>query len=425
MAKQPAKKATIDGLTKENARLEAEVARLQTLTANPSESAASSSHLASGLRKTAVVVSMVLAVLLLVLGNLFFWAGNTLVSQDRFVAATAPVIQNTKVQQTLALYTTNQIFAAVDVQHLITEVLPPKADFLAPQLSSQVRGFTEDSLKKALAAPKFQQTWNTVIAKQHERMIQFAKNYQGNGTISLNDIFQHLTAGLSDTKLSFLQGKQLPKNVGSVTVVNASWLPAFHALVTNISTWRLLSILGLVIFTALAIWLSRKKRHTVFYLSLFSVLGLFGSLVVLRLARQRLIDSVQQPYQAGVTSAIQIIAHSLLVQTFTIIAAVIILGTITWISGSSKSAIGTKRFIRNLFTDKLHAIFFAEENAFTSWVGRYRQLLEWISFGLFILLMLTLRLTAKTLILLVVLLILVILLIEILGNQARKMPHAQ
>lgn len=365
---------------------------------------------------------MVLAVLLLVLGNLFFWAGNTLVSQDRFVAATAPVIQDSQVQQTLALYTTNQIFAAVDVQQIITQVLPPKADFLAPQLAGQVRGYTETSLKKALAAPKFQQTWNTVIANQHERIIAFVKNYQGNGTISLNDVFQHLTAGLGSTKLSFLQGKQLPKNVGSITLVNASWLPAAHNLVNNIGTWRLLSILGLVIFTALAIWLSRKRRQTIFYLCLFSVISLFGSLVILRLARQRIVDNVQQPYQAGATRAIQILAHSLLVQTFTIMAAIIILGIIAWISGASNSALATKRFIRDLFTNKLHGLIFTQENAFTSWVGRYKQLLEWVAFGLFILLMLTLRITAKTLILLVVLLVIVVLIIEILSNQARQAP---
>lgn len=420
MAKRPAKKATLDELQKENARLEAEVAKLRTLNTNQPHTAASPSHLISGLKKAAVVVCMVLAVLLLVAGNLFFWAGNTLVSQDRFVAATAPVIQDTQVQQSLALYTTNHIFAAVDVQQIITHVLPPRADFLAPQLTSQVRGFTKNSLQKALAAPKFQQTWNTVIARQHERIIHFAKTYQGNGTISLNDIFQRLTAGLGDTKLSFLQGKQLPKNVGSITVVTASWLPAFHNLVTNIGMWRLVCILGLVIFTALAIWLSRKKRRTIFYLCLFSVLGLFGSLVVLRLFRQRLIDNVQPAYQAGATRAIQIIAHSLLVQTFTIIAAIVILGIITWISGDSGSARNSKRFIRDLFTNKLHALFFSQENVITSWIGRYRVVLDWVAFGIFLLLMLTLRLTTKTLILLVVLLIIVVLAIEVLSNQSRK-----
>lgn len=364
---------------------------------------------------------MVLAVLLLVLGNLFFWAGNTLVNQDRFVAATAPVIQDKQVQQTLALYTTNQIFAAVDVQHYISEVLPPRAAFLAPQLSSQVRGFTQTSAQKALAAPKFQQTWNNVIAHQHERIIAYAKTYQGNGTISLNDVFQHITTGLGDTKLSFLQGKQLPSNIGSVTLVTATWLPPLHNLVNNIGTWRILSILGLVIFTALAVWLSRKRRKTIFYMSLFMVLGLFASLVALRAAREHIVDQVQPAYQAGVARAIQIMGHSLLVQTSTIIAAIVILGLITWISGGAKSALATKRFTRELFTDKLHRLFFAEENTVTTWIHAHKQLLEWITIGVFIFLMLVLRLTVTTLIVLVILLVLFVLAIEILGDQA---PHA-
>ncbi len=424
MAKQTPKKDPIESLRKENARLEAEVARLRTIA--PAEPTSSQPHITSRfLRRTAVVICMVLAVLLVVLGNLFFWVGNTLVSNNRFVAATAPVIQNTQVQQTLALYTTNQIFASVNVQQIVTQALPPRAAFLAPQLTGQIRGFAQQSAQKVLATPKFQQTWNSVIAKQHARIVQFAKNYQGNGTISLNDIVQHLTASLSDTKLSFLQGKQLPKNIGSITVVTASWLPALHTLVNNIGTWRVLSILGLVIFTALAIWLSRNRRHTIFYLCLFSVLGLLGSLVILRIVRQRIIDNVQGAYQAGATRAIQIIAHSFLVQTLTIIVAVIILGLITWISGNSSSAGVTKRYIRSLFTDKLHTLFFDEENVVTSWVGKYQRMLEWVTIGIFILLMLSLRLTAKTLTLLVVLLAIVILAIEIMSNQARKQSGAK
>jgi hypothetical protein len=155
------------------------------------------------------------------------------------------------------------------------------------------------------------------------------------------------------------------------------------------------------------------------------VLGLLGSLVILRIVRQRIIDNVQGAYQVGATSAIQIIAHSFLVQTLTIIVAVIILGLITWISGNSSSAGVTKRYIRSLFTDKLHTLFFAEENVVTSWVGKYQRMLEWVTIGIFILLMLSLRLTAKTLTLLVVLLAIVILAIEIMSNQARKQSGAK
>lgn len=423
MAERLAEKATIEGLREENARLEAEVARLQTLATLSAQPAVSKPRITSEiLRKAMVIVCIVFAVLLAVFGNLFFWAANTLVDQDRFVAATAPVIRDTKVQQTMALYATNQIFAAVNVQQLVTQALPPRASFLAPQLAGQVRGFTESSLQKTLASQKLQQTWNTVVAKQHENFIQYAKHYQGNGTVSLNDVFQQLTSRVSNTKLSFLQGKQLPKNIGSITVVTASWLPMLHTLVTNIGVWRTLSILGLVVFVALAIWLSRKKRHTIFYLSLFSILGLATSLIALRAIREQLVDKVQPSYRAGVASAIQILGHGLLVQTATIIIAIVILGFITWISGGSPSAASVKRFTQSLFTGKLHGVLFAQENRITSWVGSHRKSLEWITVGVFIALMLSLQLTIKTLILLVVLLLIAVLGIEIVGNQARRVP---
>lgn len=424
MAKTSSSKATIDKLRKENARLEAEVARLHTLATKPELPSAPKQHSISGIiRKTAVIVCMVLAVVLLALSNLFFWAGNTVVNQQRFDAAMAPVIKDQQVQQTLALYTTNQIFANIDVTQYIASVLPPRANFLAPQLAGQVRGFTQTGLQKALATPKLQQTWNSVISRQHQRIITFAEKYQGNGTISLNDVFQQLTAGLGNTKLAFLSGKQLPSSVGSVTLVTASWLPLLHNLIVHIGTWRTLSIIGLIVFVGLAIWLSQKRRRTIYLLCLFSSLGLVISLVILRAVREHLIDSLNQAYAPGVASALHIFFHGLVVQTLTIIAALIIIGLIAWVSGSTASATATKRFIRTLFTEKLHNLLFAEENAVTKWISARRQLLEWCAVALFILLSLLVRLTTKTLIVLVVLLLVVVLVIEIASSQAKHVPE--
>ena len=424
MAKTPSSKATIDKLRKENTRLEAEVARLQTLAIKPELPSAPKQRSINGIiRKVVVILCMVLAVVLLVLGNLFFWAGNTVVNQQRFDAAMAPVIKDQQVQQTLALYTTNQIFASINVQQYIAGILPPRADFLAPQLAGQVRGFTQTGLQKALATPRLQQTWNSVTSKQHQRLITFAENYQGNGTISLNDVFQQLTAGLRNTKLAFLSGKQLPSNVGSITLVTASWLPLLHDLITHIGTWRTLSIIGLIIFAGVAIWLSRKRRRTIYLLCLFASLGLVISLVILRAAREHLIDTINPAYASGVASALHIFFHGLVVQTLTIIAALIIIGFIAWISGNATSATTTKRFTRTLFTEKLHTLLFAEENAVTKWISSHRQLLEWCAVALFILLSLLVRLTVKTLVVLVILLLLVVFIIEIASNQAKRVPN--
>jgi hypothetical protein len=156
---------------------------------------------------------------------------------------------------------------------------------------------------------------------------------------------------------------------------------------------------------------------------LFAALGLVISLVVLRTVRERFIGTINPAYAPGIASALHLFFHGFVVQTLTIIAALVIIGFITWISGSSASALSTKRFTRALFTEKLHAVLFSDENSVTTWIRRRRQLLEWCAVGLFIVLSLLVRLTVKTLIVLVILLLIVVFVIEIASSQAGRLPE--
>ncbi len=418
MAKPSPAATSAEALRKENARLEAEVARLSKLVAVQPQIHKHTSH---RWRPYAVAVSLILAVVLLVVGNLFFWTGNTLVKQDRFTAATAPIIQNAQVQQAMSLYATNQIFSTMNVQQSIQQVLPPRADFLAPQLAAQLKNVTQSTLQKALARPQLQTKWNTVLAKQHDRIFRYAETYQGNGTISLNDVFQQLTASLKDTKLAFLANKQLPPQAGNITVISAAWLPTLHTIINNIDLWRLLSVLGLIIFIALAVWLSPSKQRTIYLFCVCAALGLAVSLVVLRAARERIIEKVNPQYAAGVTQAMHILFHSLVIQTFTIIAALLIFGLMAWISGSSGSALATKRQVRAILTGRLHSLIFSDENSVSRWVGSHRRLLEWSTVVAFIVIMLSVRLTFTTLLVGTLLLLTAVLIIETMAARTHNL----
>ncbi len=376
------------------------------------------------LRNITVVLLISFAVALLTAGNLFFWTGNTVVKQDRYVAATAPIIKDSEVQKAMSLYTTNSIFNNIDVQQQLVNVLPPRADFLAPQLSSQLKGFTNTTLQKSLANPKFQEKWNQVQARQHDRLINFAANYSGDDKISINEIFNQLTSNLKDTKLSFLAGKQLPPKYGDITVVQASWLPIFHNVVTHIDAWRTIALSLLAVCLAIAIWLSRNRRRIIYMFSLFAGIFMFITLIALRAIRERVADNTDPQYSEGVRHALQIVFHSLVLQTVTILAAAIILGLIAWLSGNSRGAKAVKNQVSLLFSGKLHdSIFGSSSNKFVNWVQSNKRVLEWASVGVLTLLMLVVRLTLKSLLIYVLLLLISILAIEVVGGQpSQKRP---
>lgn len=404
----------------ENQRLHAENKRLNQLVKNGGQNK-QKRHIRNSLRSLGATLLVILAALLLVLGNIFFWVGNTAIKQDRFVAATEPIIKDPVVQQTVALYATNNIFQNIDVEKSIQDALPPNADFLVPQFADQLKGVTKSSLERVLARPAFQERWNTAVANQHERMINFITNYEGSGTISLNDVYNQLSSSFKDTRLAFLANKSLPENVGSFTLVNASWLPLAHNVVTNIDTWRLLSILALVVFIAASLWLSRNKRRTIYMFSIISAGLLLATLIALRVIRESVTDKADPQYAEGVRHVMTAVFHSFTVQTLTLLLAVLILGLIAWISGSSSGAIKVKNYASILFSGKLHdRLFGTDANSFVLWMQRNKRLLQWGSVAVLTLITLLVRLTFKVLIIYVILLVLIVLGIEVLAGQANE-----
>jgi hypothetical protein len=411
---QPAK---VRKLQHENSKLKAEVNKLKNKPANASKS---HHYTKNFFRRSGIILLVSLAVALITAGNLLFWFGNTVVKQDRFVAASQPIIKDPVVQDTLALYATNNLFANVDVQKTIEQVLPPRADFLAPQLAKQVKTYTQSTLDKILARPKFQERWNNAMARQHQRLINFAAKSQGKADISLNDIFNQLTARLSDTKLAFLAGKQLPPKVGDITVISAPWLPTFHKVVVNIDTWRTIALVLSIVCVLAAVWLSRSRRRTIYMFSLATASFMMATLLALHIAKSTILNKVDPQYSAGVAHAIKYVFHSLVVQTVTILFLMLFIWLVAWLSGSSHQALAVKKQVNLLFSGKLHESIFANDNKYTLWVQLHKRPLQWGIVALLAIVMLLVRLTLSGLFIYMGLMLVLVLLVEIIGGQTVK-----
>ena len=414
MAKLSSQQSEVKKLKAENARLKKAVSE-----SSKKKTVDYKKYGGISIGRTIVIGLLVtLSAILLTAGNIFFWTGNTVVKQDRFVAATSPIVKDPVVQKTAASYTTNKIFEQVDVQSYVQQVLPPKADFLAPQLTNQLKNYTQTTLQKIYASPKFQDRWNKTMARQHERLITFAANYKGDDTISVNDIYNQAVSNLQDTKLAFLSDKKLPAHIGEITVVSAPWLPKFHNLVTHIDQWRLYTALLVVVFLALAIWLSRNRHRTVYWFSSVTVLLMLVTLLVLHTARDRILGTVDPQYQAGVQHIIQTVFHSLVLQTVTILAAAVVVGLVSWVSGSNRGAVAVRRQVGLIFGGKLHQSVFGESsNKFSDWVLKNKRLLEWLAVAILAAVMLLVRLTIKSLVIYLIILVLLVLSIEFIAGQ--------
>ena len=410
MSESPRPNQTLDDLKAENDHLRIENERLRR-----EHAARAERHKGGhGWRSAGAALLLGLAVVLLVVGNVLFWTGNTVVKADRFADATAPVVRDQEVQQAVAAYTTQQLFSNVDVERAVTDALPQQAQFLAPTIATELRGGTERALQKVLARPQFQDRWNNLLQRSQTRFIDVMRQSGGDGTIDLNDLYQSLSDTLKDTRLSFLADKQLPPKVGNVQIASGSGIQVMHQVVAHINTWRLLAILLFLLFAFLGVYLARSRRRAVVWLAFASVVGMLITLVGLRVVGQVFAGRVDGAYADAVDRTAQIVFHPLVVQTVTLLVFFLLVAVVAWLTGASRSAHYVQGRVQLLVAGKLHYALFSEhENAFTSWVGRHRRVLEWIAVGIAVVLMLVTRLTLGALLAYVIAVVIVILLIEL------------
>ena len=364
---------------------------------------------------------------LLLVGNLFFWAGNTVVKTDRYAETVQPLIHDPQIQDAVALYTTEQLFNNVDVEALTEEVLPPRAEFLAPSISSQIQSNTKNIFTKIIQSNEFQERWNKTHIQAHQEFIAGVGTYGSDGSIDISEFYTQLSQQLQDTRLAFLAGKSLPPKVGAITLVEGAWLSNLERLINNIDLWRTLALALLVLFSFLAVWLSRNKRRTVILLGAVFALTMFLTLVAIRLGIEVAAGRVDSKYHDAAHQAAQIIMNPLISQTRAGLLASMLVILVAWVSGPSRSAGRAKALIEDIFAGRVHqALFSGGENKLTLWVGKHQKLLQWLAVGIIAASLLFMRLTIRSLLISALLMLVVVFIVDVLAakkSQAAIRPR--
>ena len=402
-----------DSVAAENARLRAENQELKKELSAATKPANSRLH--HRWKGIVIFLCAALAAALLIVGNIFFWAGNTLVDTNKFVSTTGPVISQPSVQSAVAEYTTNQLFMNYDVQGLVQQVLPPKADFLAPQITSQLKTHTQGVVQKVVASPKFQQAWLSTLRKAHDRLINFAKTYQGSGDINLGDIFTQITNNLQGTKLSFLVGKQLPSKYSSIHIATVAWLPALHKLSVHIGLYQSLTTGLFIVLSAVTVWLSKNRRRMVLSLAIGFGLAMIVTLISIRVAKAITVSRVNPDYQQAVRDTMNIIFKPLVIQTYSVLLAAGLTALVAWVSGPYRSAKAMRNRTEALFAGKLHQTLFASENRLTKFFGNHKRVIQWTIVALTALVLLAIQLTPLAILLSAIVMLILVLITEVLA----------
>ena len=167
-------------------------------------------------RHRAIVWSLVvLASVVLVFSITANWVQRETLNTDQVKNTTDDILKDPDVQQALATYTVDQLYANVDVQGEIEKKLPSAAQPLAVPIAAATRQLATNVAERALATPQVQDLVSTAVARAQEQFVRLIENKDeyvsttgGEVTLEYGSVVADLAArlGVDPATISQIQG---------------------------------------------------------------------------------------------------------------------------------------------------------------------------------------------------------------------------
>ena len=265
--------------------------------------------------------ALLLACLLVVAATLTTWTQQVLLNTDRYVAIVGDVPTDPAVQASLADFVSSQVITALDVQTKISQVLPPKAEFLAAPITSALQDRLRTRVLAIVSSDKFAQFWTTAQRRLHEELVRVLRGQstvltidqgvlylnlypligvaltelQSEGyipaSVTLPD-FSNPDPGPVAQKLSSLLGVTISPTFGQFPLIELASLTTAQTFVKVLDALVIILWLLVILVVALAIWAAANRRRMLLYLAI-------GSIAALLLARL-LITAIEGAIVSGI-----------------------------------------------------------------------------------------------------------------------------
>jgi hypothetical protein len=282
-------------------------------------------------RKIVVWVLVVLATIIALVAIMTTWVKRQMLDNTAWNKATTQVIQDPKVQNAIATYTINQLYANVNVGQALADRLPKALKPLGPPLAGALEQPATQGVARLLTRPRVQQLFIQASTIAHQKLINVLENktgygiQTGNGEVTLNIHQMIIEVG---TELGLPQSAlaKLPGTAGTITLMKSNQLSAAQTgvrAVRVLSAWLLVAVFVLY---GIAIWIARgARRATLRNEGIGLVIVGLLVLVLRNLLGNYITSSLAQPGYQPATHRLWLIGTSILGQ---IGEAVILYGAI-------------------------------------------------------------------------------------------------
>ncbi len=309
-------------------------------------------------RRRTVKALVALGSVLAFLSVFAIWVERQVLNTDDWVHTSDKLLQDQKIRSALSDYLVDQLYANVDVEKELKEILPGETSALAGPVSGGLRSVAGDGAEKLLETSTAQSLWEDANRTSHEQLVAVLEDKKEavsteNGEVSLQ--LGSLVTNLADqVGIGASLADQLPPDAAEVTILRSDQLKTAQNIAVALK--GLAIILSLLTFVAfgLAIYLSRDERWvTVLFCGIGLVASGFAVIVAREVAGGIVVD--QLVTNDSVKPAVEntwSIATSLMTSIATTVIVVgVLFGIAGWLASPTRSAKVTRRYLAPALRD--------------------------------------------------------------------------
>ena len=332
------------------------------------------------LRRVLTPIIVALAILVFTATVPAAWARRTALNTDRFVELVGPLADDPAIQQALADKVTERVMSLLDIEAVVTDLFAERGAVLVGPLSNAIEGYVHSLVLRVFESDAFTTLWTETNRLVHTQMLLVLDGGTDTvstvgGKVALNlmpmvqlvleqmaalvpdligrnitipEIDVSLEPGEAVTRIESAFGVDLPDGFGTVVVYDADELEALQKAVRTFDKLVIALVLLVLVLVALALWLSPRRRRTLLQLMTGFAVGLVVVRRVAIAASDQALASARPENQAAAHAFTDRVLGNLLVYTGWLLAVVLVVLVIAWLTGSYPAPVAIRRWASDL-----------------------------------------------------------------------------
>lgn len=297
----------------------------------------------------------ILAGIITVLAILATWVDRQVFDSQEWGDTSLKVLQNPEIQQQVANYAVDELYAQVDVQAELKENLDDINDNLGDTLAGPLAGLgrqgADNLALRALKNDKVQNLWRDANLAAHRTLIDIIEDNgkytsTSNGQVELK--LRPLIIEIADqVGLGSQARDKIPDSVGNIKIVDSDELAQVQTAAKLIHGLALVTALLALVLIALAVYLSPGYRWlTLLWLAVSLIIAALFVIIIRSVVGNVVVPELADPdIQPAAHAAWNIVTELLKSVAWTVIWFAVALLVVAWVVSPVKAAGKVREFL--------------------------------------------------------------------------------